>query len=105
MKTDDDGHPYTRAVTVSEFRRHLARYIARVRFGDDFVAVHRRGEDPVFLISQADFDLLEERRTDLDVGPYDPERKGRWAGIMKFLRDDKTYQRRKAQGLQAIPPR
>lgn len=84
---DDENATFIRGIKVSEFRRRLAHYIARVRHGDDFVAIHRKGEDPVFLISKADFDLMEEKRLDVEVGPWCEKTKVRRGGIMKWLRD------------------
>ena len=56
---DDNLHSY---VSVTQFRRNLAGYIATVRFGDDFVCIQRKGRDPVYLISEADFAVLSKRR-------------------------------------------
>ena len=83
-------------VTVSQFRQRLASYIGCVRYGDDFVRIKRRGEDPVYLISEVDFKLMEKTRIDYDVGPKDPVSKGRFGGIMEYMRK-RAKQRRLAR--------
>jgi len=73
-------------VTASEFRGRLAHYIGRVRHGGDFIAIQRKGEESVYVISQADWDLLDARIADIEDGPYDPEGKRRRGGIMAWFR-------------------
>jgi len=72
-------------VTTSEFRGRLAHYIGRVRHGGDFVAIRRKGEENVYVISQADWDLLDKKIADLEDGPYDPDWKCRRGGIWAWL--------------------
>ena len=84
---DDELHNIRHAVTVTQFRRWMAHYIAMVRYGDDYVCIKRRGRDPVYLVCQADMDLIWERSDDLHSGPHDPEtgcRTGR--GFLYWLR-------------------
>ena len=45
-------------VTVSQFRAHMAHYIAMVRYGDDWVRIKRKGCAPVYLVSEADMKLI-----------------------------------------------
>lgn len=85
VKTYRQGRAYARGVTVSEFRRRLAHYIGRVRYGGDFVAIGRKGEDSVYLISQADWDLFGKKITDLDAGKFDPELRVRHGGLWELL--------------------
>ena len=59
---DDVPHAIHQRTKVTHFRRHMAHYIAMVRYGDDFVCIKRRGMDNVYLVSQADFDLICKRR-------------------------------------------
>lgn len=73
-------------VTASEFRARLAHYIGRVRHGGDFIAIERKGEENVYLISQADWDLLEVWIADVEDGPYDPAVKRRRGGILAWFR-------------------
>ena len=79
-------HPTIQSMGTSEFRRRLAHWIGSVRYGDDVICIRRRGADPVYLISKADFDLMEQKRLDIDVGPWDEELKARSGGIMAWLR-------------------
>ncbi len=57
---NDEDHPQTQrhGVSVSEFRRRLAHYISVVRYGDDWVCIHRKGMEPVYLVSEADMKLI-----------------------------------------------
>ncbi len=83
---DHDTNMITR-VTVTEFRKYLARYIATVRYGSDYVCIRRKGQDPVYLISQADMDLIWERRDDLEVGPRNEDGQRSGNGLMNLWRD------------------
>lgn len=91
--------PTTHNIGITEFRRRLAHWIGCVRYGDDFICIRRKGEDPVFLISKADFDLMEKTRIDYDAGPYDPVTKGRREGIMAWFRRKRRERDRAAEGL------
>ena len=73
-------------VTTTAFRARLAHYVGRVRHGGDFIAIERKGEENVYLISQADWDLLDAKIADIEEGPYDPDWKCRRGGIMKWFR-------------------
>lgn len=55
-----EDHPGEIRMTVntSQFRAHLAHYIAMVRYGDDWVRIKRKGCDPVYLVSEADMKLI-----------------------------------------------
>ncbi|MEM7719116.1 MAG: type II toxin-antitoxin system Phd/YefM family antitoxin [Pseudomonadota bacterium] len=86
MKGSEGGRPIHKAVTVTQFRRHLAHYIAAVRYGDDYVCIQRRGRDPVYLISQADMDLIWDRCADLEHGPRDAQGHRRGFGLLYWLR-------------------
>ena len=59
-------------ITVSEFRRHLAHYIAMVRYGDDWVRIQRKGMEPVYLVSEADMQLIWKTSDEFYAGPKDP---------------------------------
>lgn len=77
-------------VTVTMLRKHLAQYIARVRYGDEWVCIQRRGCDPVYLVSQVDFNLICKERDELMHGPTDPETgkrpaKGFWYQLCDVL--------------------
>ncbi len=92
-----DDHPQNirKSIRVTEFRRHMAHYIAMVRYGDDWVAIQRKGGYPVYLVSQADFDLLHERKDDVLHGPRDPETgkrtgRGLWYPLLALLARDRT---------------
>ena len=73
-------------MTTSEFRGRLAHYIGRVRHGGDFIAIRRKGEDNVYVISQADWDVLDRKMADLDEGPYDPVQKRRRGGFLAWFK-------------------
>ncbi len=79
------AHPYTKGVSVSTFRKRLAHYIAQVRHGCDFVCIRRRGEGNVYLISQADWDLLSEKISHLESGRFDPEVGAATGGLWSLL--------------------
>ncbi|MGI9390051.1 MAG: type II toxin-antitoxin system Phd/YefM family antitoxin, partial [Boseongicola sp.] len=53
-------------VTTTAFRRRLAHYVGRVRHGGDFIAIERKGEENVYLISQADWDLLDVKIAEVE---------------------------------------
>ena len=77
MTTDFSDYPVTlqSVATVSEFRRHLAHYIASVRYGRDRVEIRRDGAEPVYLVSAADFEVLQERLVEIDEGPLEGGRR------------------------------
>lgn len=83
---DHVQHAIRQRVTVTQFRRHMAHYIAMVRYGDDYICIQRRGHEPVFLVSQADMDLIWERRDDLESGPRDAKGHRRGFGLLYWLR-------------------
>ncbi len=85
VKTFRQARAYSRGVSASEFRRRLAHYIGCVRYGGDFVAIGRKGEDNVYLISQADWDLLGKKIDDLDSGKFDPKLRVRHSGLWELL--------------------
>ncbi len=85
VKSYRQGRAFTQGITVSEFRRCLAHYVGCVRYGGDFIAINRKGEDSVYLISQADWDLLGKKITDLDSGKFDPELRVRHSGLWELL--------------------
>ena len=76
-------------VTTTEFRGRLAHYIGRVRHGGDFIAIRRKGEENVYVISQADWDLLDVKIADLEDGPYDPVWKCRTRGFMAWFKRER----------------
>lgn len=76
---------YMKGIGTSEFRRRLSHYIGCVRYGGDFVAIRRKGEDNVYLISQFDWDLLGRKITDLDSGKFDPKLRVRHSGLWELL--------------------
>ncbi|MEM9969841.1 MAG: type II toxin-antitoxin system prevent-host-death family antitoxin [Pseudomonadota bacterium] len=71
MTKDFSSYPVTlqSVATVSDFRRHLAHYIASVRYGRDRVEIRRKDAEPVYLVSAADFEVIAERVAPLDEGP------------------------------------
>jgi prevent-host-death family protein len=85
---EDKHHNIRKTITVTEFRRWMAHYIAMVRYGDDWVCIKRRGMDPVYLVSKADMDLIWKASDELAYGPVEPEtgyRSGR--GFMYWVRE------------------
>lgn len=85
-----EDHPETiqHWITVTRFRRHMAHYIAMVRYGNDWVCIRRKGMEPVYLVSKADFDLIREKADDLHDGPRDPKTGYRSGlGFMHWLRE------------------
>ncbi len=89
VKKSRQSSNYMRGIGTSEFRRRLSHYIGCVRYGGDFVAIRRKGEDNVYLISQFDWDLLGRKITDLDSGKYDPKLKVRHGGSRELLNWEK----------------
>ena len=87
MNYDEHLSTLVTRVSVTQFRKHLAHYIATVRYGDDYVCIQRKGQDPVYLISQADMDLIWERRDDLEVGPRTDKGNRNGLGIMRLWRE------------------
>lgn len=84
---DHHGPIHVTGISVTELRRHLAHYIAMVRYGDDWVCIRRKGMDPVYLVSEADMKLIWERSDDMEDGLRDPKtgmRPGR--GLMYWVR-------------------
>ncbi|NNE79595.1 MAG: type II toxin-antitoxin system prevent-host-death family antitoxin [Silicimonas sp.] len=84
-----EDHPdnIREVITVTQFRRWMAHYIAMVRYGDDWVCIKRRGMDPVYLVSKADMELIREKSDDIELGPRNPKtgsRTGR--GFMYWVR-------------------
>ena len=73
-------------VTTTAFRARLAHYVGRVRHGGDFIAIRRKSEENVYLISQADWDLLDAKIADIEEGPFDPDWNCRRGGIMRWFR-------------------
>jgi len=65
MKTQDN-HTLPR-VTASEAREEFSEILSRVAYGDERIAIQRRGKDLAVLISMADLQMLEalEDRADL----------------------------------------
>ena len=91
---DDVPHAIHQRTKVTHFRRHMAHYITLVRYGDDYVCIKRRGMDNVYLVSQADFDLINKRRDVLIHGPCDPKTgnrigRGFWHVLRDRLREDR----------------
>lgn len=77
--------------TVTRFRKYLSIYIDHVRYGDHFVCIERKGCDPVYLISQADFDLMCKRSDELLRPPINPQTgtvtkgNGFWCDLLELL--------------------
>lgn len=86
--------PHTKTVTISELRKDLARLVASVRYGSDFVVIRRKAEDNVYLISQADWDLLDRKIDELETGRWCDRRKRMVGGLMSFLRREKSLERK-----------
>lgn len=78
-------------IGTSEFRRRLSHHLGRVRYGGHCLAIHRKNEDPVYLIAQADFDLLRDRIADVEDGPLCRKTDKRWGGMMQYLRALRRY--------------
>lgn len=83
---EHDTNMVTR-LTVTQFRKHLARYIATVRYGGDYVCIQRKGQDPVYLVSRADMDLIWERSDDLEIGPRKDTGYRSGEGLMRLWRE------------------
>ena len=86
MNEIDPNRTLRRTVTVTEFRSRMAHYIASVRYGDDWLRIRRKGTDPVYLVSEADFRMLCEKVDEFYDGPRDRmtgQRTGR--GFMYWL--------------------
>jgi len=102
---EHDTNMVTR-LTVTQFRKHLARYIATVRYGGDYVCIQRKGQDPVYLVSRADMDLIWERSDDLEIGPRKDTGYRSGEGLMRlwreFCRGDGT--RQTAKGTAPVGP-
>ena len=77
--------PTTASISTSEFRRRLAHYIGLVRYGNDVVVIHRKGEEPVYLISRADWDLLDKKIDHLENDGRDPVTGRLKLGIWRLL--------------------
>ena len=84
---DDIEDNLTSSVTVTEFRRHMAQYIATVRYGDDYVCIKRKNADPVYLVCKADFDLIWEKSDDLRGGPRNEKGHRTGLGFLYWLRE------------------
>lgn len=92
-------------VSVTEFRRHMAHYIAAVRYGDDWLCIRRKGTDPVYLVSETDFRLICEKVDDMAEGPRDPKtgrRSGR--GFMHWVYEALTADRKAGRSEVPAPP-
>ena len=79
---------------VTHFRKYLSIYIDHVRYGDQYVRINRKGRDAVYLISQADFDLLWSKQDALMYGPRDPETgklpaRGFWFHLLDILKTER----------------
>lgn len=85
LKEFRPAHPYSNGVSASTFRKRLSHYVAQVRHGNDFVCIRRRGEENVYLISQADWDLLRQKIVDLESGTFDPKVGARTEGLWALL--------------------
>ena len=79
-------HIVVDTVSTSAFRTRLSHHLGRVRHGGHCLAVERKNEEPVYVISAADFALLGTRVAEIEDGPQDPVTKRRRGGIMAFLR-------------------
>ena len=87
MNYDDHPDILVTRIKVTEFRKHMAHYMATVRYGGDYVCIQRKGQDPVYLVSSADMDLIRERRDDLDVGPRLETGQRSGFGLMRLWQD------------------
>ena len=84
-----DEEPKRAAVSISEFRRRLSHYVHMVRYGESYVAILRKGMEPVYLVSRADMDLIWEKTDELNGGPRDEKgRRSGW-GLMNLWRRDR----------------
>ena len=100
---DDAPADQQHYISVTEFRRHLSHYIALVRYGDDFICITRRGGNPVYLVSEADFDLIREQEEILDHGPRDENGERMQSdGLMSRLRDLIRWERKSPEEKERI---
>ena len=93
---DHIGQNLVTRVNVTEFRRHLAQYIATVRYGGDYVCIRRKGMEPVYLVSRADMDLICDRTDDIEAGPKDENGHRSGRGLMYWVRQQFKQDRKKA---------
>ena len=84
---EDHEHNIRTRVTVSEFRRHLAHYIAMVRYGDDWVCIRRKGMDSVFLVSETDMRLIWKASDEFYDGDRDAKGNITGRGLMYWIRE------------------
>lgn len=82
----EPADPSTATISTSEFRHRLAHYIGLVRYGNDVVVIQRKGEEPVYLISQADWDLLGKKIDHLENDGRDPDTGKLKLGLWRLLR-------------------
>lgn len=86
-------HEIHQVVKVSQFRRHMAHYIAMVRYGDDYVCIKRKRMDPVYLVSSADFDLIRKRQGEVvhkEMVEDDGCRSSFWQVLRRQLKRDRA---------------
>ncbi len=81
-------------ISVTEFRRHMAHYIAMVRYGDDWVRIKRKGMEPVYLVSEADMRLIWKASDEFYEGtwtgnPKLPFKRGILYWIREAFRQDR----------------
>ena len=92
----DHPEPLRHIIGITAFRKHMAHYIATVRYGDDWICIKRNHAEPVYLVSQADFDLISDRRDELLGAPRDPvTRMRRGKGMWQVLREVFAAERRR----------
>ena len=86
--------PIRAGITVSQFRARLAHYISAVRYGDDWVCIQRKGEDPVYLVSEADMKLIWKTSDEFYEGGRDAQGflkgRGLWHWVREGFRRDRA---------------
>lgn len=94
MDEEERSQTIRHGVTVSEFRRRLAHYVALVRYGDDWVCIHRKGMEPVYLVSEADMKLIWDTSDEFYGGGRDADGflkgRGLWHWICEGFRRDRA---------------
>ncbi len=83
---DDHEANITSAISITEFRRYMAHYIATVRYGDDYVCIKRKNSEPVYLVSRADMELIWEKSDELHAGPRDAKGHRTGMGFLHWMR-------------------
>ncbi len=92
---NDEDHPQTQrhGVSVSEFRRRLAAGLGHLEVRDEWVCIHRKGMEPVYLVSEADMKLIWKTSDEFYGGGRDADGflkgRGLWHWIREGFRADR----------------